>query len=393
MPRGLLSINAGSSSLKFALFEVGAAGRITVVSHGQIEGIGAAPHLLVKDAAGAVLADRRWPQDGGQTHEMLLGQLLDWVDTHLGQESLTAVGHRVVHGGATHVMPERVTAELMRQLEALTPMAPLHQPHSLAPIRAIAAARPGLPQVACFDTAFHHGMPTVATRFALPRAYEAEGVRRYGFHGLSYESVVHQLAVLAPDLAAGRVIAAHLGNGASLCAMQGGHSRDTTMGFTALDGLMMGTRCGALDPGVVLYLMQQHGMTGGRIEDLLYHHSGLLGVSGISADMRELLASKAETARDAIDLFVYRIAREASALVNSLGGLDGIVFTGGIGEHAPEIRAAVCDRLRWLGVRLDVAANATPGVRISAADSSVAVLVLPADEEAVIGRQTLDIVG
>lgn len=392
MTRAVLTINAGSSSIKFALFEIGEAGTINPASRGQIEGIGSAPHFLVQDTAGKVLAEQRWSQDG-QTHEALLRHLLDWVDSHLGEETLAAVGHRVVHGGPAHYRPEQITAALLEQLAALIPLAPLHQPHNLAPIRAIAAERPALPQVACFDTGFHHGMSPVATRLALPREYEADGVRRYGFHGLSYEFIARRLRNLAPNLAAGRVVVAHLGNGASLCAMHDGRSVDTTMGFTALDGLMMGTRCGSIDPGVVLYMLQQRNMSAAQVEDTLYHRSGLLGVSEIGSDMRTLLHSPDRRAREAIELFVFRIARATGALASSLGGLDGFVFTAGIGEHAPEIRAAVCQRLAWLGVVLDETAYAHPAGRISAPQSHVEVWVIPTDEEAMIARHTIETVG
>jgi acetate kinase len=281
----------------------------------------------------------------------------------------------------------------MRSLDALTPLAPLHQPHNIAPIRAIAAARPNLPQVACFDTAFHHTIPAVAARFALPREYEHAGVRRYGFHGLSYEYVAKRLREIAPELSRGRVVAAHLGNGASLCAMRAGQSLDTTMGFTALDGLVMGTRCGNLDPGIILYLEQERGLTAEQVQDLLYRQSGLLGVSGgLASDMRTLLASANPHAQEAIELFVYRIAREIGALTSSLDGLDGIVFTAGIGENAPQIRAMVCARLGWLGVALDEDANANNAPLISAPESHVAVRVIPTDEEAMIARHTLDII-
>jgi acetate kinase len=393
MPRAVLTINAGSSSIKFALFDIAAASRLSAISSGQIEGIGTAPQFLAKDAAGAVLAEQHWPQNAQQTHEVLLGHLLHWVDSHLGQESLAAVGHRIVHGGAAHYRPEPITPALLTQLAALTPLAPLHQPHNLAPVRAIAGMRPHLPQVACFDTGFHHGMSAVATRLALPREYEVEGVRRYGFHGLSYEFIARRLRDIAPRLAAGRVIAAHLGNGASLCAMQNGQSVDTTMGFTALDGLMMGTRCGSIDPGAVLYLIQQRGMPAAQVEDMLYHRSGLLGVSGIGSDMRTLLHSTERRAREAIELFVFRIAREAGALVSTLGGLDGFVFTAGIGEHAPEIRTAVCQRLAWLGVLLDSAANARPNGRISTQESRVEVWTIPTNEEAMIAHHTIETTG
>ena len=389
MPRGaVLALNAGSSSVKFALFAAGEGDRLARAAHGQIEGIGGAPRFLAHDPAGAALVDRRFPE--GSTHEDLLGALLGFVGAQLDGAALRAVGHRVVHGGTRFDRPVLVTEPILAALAALIPLAPLHQPHNLAPIRAIAATRPDLPQVACFDTGFHHAMPELATRFALPRALTEAGIRRYGFHGLSYEFIARRLRVLAPGLAAGRVIAAHLGNGASLCAMADGRSVDTTMGFTALDGLMMGTRSGNLDPGVVLHLIAQRGMTAASVEDLLYHRSGLLGVSGVSNDMRTLLASPDPRAAEAVDLFVFRIARETGALTASLGGLDGLVFTAGIGEHAAPVREAVCARLAWLGVRLDPVANARGAGRISAPDSAVAVWVVPTDEEAMIAHHTVE---
>ena len=389
MSDAVLVVNAGSSSLKFALFER-ADGASVAVSHGQIESIGDAPHFVVHDAAGRMLGENRWPGGGAETHETLLGHLLDWVDMHLGADALVAVGHRVVHGGASLHRPARVTDALLDTLAGLTPLAPLHQPHNLTPIRAIAARRPGLPQVACFDTGFHHSLAPVATRFALPRRYETEGVRRYGFHGLSYEYIARRLRDEHPALAAGRVIVAHLGNGASLCAMHDGRSVDTTMGFTALDGLVMGTRCGSIDPGAVLYLQQHYGLPADEVERLLYHDSGLLGVSGISGDMRQLIGRREKTAKDAIELFVYRIAREAGALAASLGGLDGFVFTAGIGEHAPAVRGLVVARLGWLGATLDPCANTRGHGRISDAGSRIEVHVIPTDEEAMIARHTFE---
>ena len=360
------------------------------MSAGEVEGIGSAPHFIARDPVGAVLAEQRWP-DPKQPFQRFLEAVIGWAERHLGADTLIAVGHRVVHGGPNHDRPERVTPELLSALDELTPLAPLHEPHNIAPIRAIAATRPKLPQVVCFDTAFHHTMPAVATRFALPRQYERAGVRRYGFHGLSYEYIARQLAKVAPELAKGRVIAAHLGNGASLCAMLNGGSIDTTMGFTALDGLVMGTRCGNLDPGVILYLEEERGLTAKQVEDLLYQRSGLLGVSdGIASDMRTLLVSADPCARDAIELFVYRIAREIGALTSSLGGLDGLVFTAGIGEHAPAIREMVCARLGWLGVDLDAVANGRNAAIISTPESRVSVRMIPTDEEAMIARHTLD---
>jgi acetate kinase len=383
MADAVLALNAGSSSLKFGVFRSTGNATIVPVSKGGIEGIGTAPHFTARDNNGVTLIEKRWPS---ATFETVLGELLEWIDHHLGDDRLVAVGHRVVHGGRDYTAPVRLTDDVLAALDALTPLAPLHQPHSLAPVRAITKLRPGLAQIACFDTAFHRTMPAVATRFALPREFDDEGVRHYGFHGLSYEYIAQRLRQVAPRLAAGRVIVAHLGNGASLCAMLSGLSVDTTMSFTALDGLMMGTRCGAIDPGVLLYMLQQKNLSPADVEHLLYEKSGLLGVSGLSSDMRVLLASDLPHAREAVELFVFRIARETAALAASLGGLDGFVFTAGIGEHAPEIRAAVCERLRWLGVTT----GPEGGSLISAPDSRVEVHVIPTDEEAMIGQHTLE---
>ena len=388
MPDAILALNAGSSSIKFALYGLGSEPRLAALLRGQLEGIGTAPRFKAKDPSGATLADQAWG-DAGQSHEALLGGLLGWIDTHLGGDGLVAVGHRVVHGGRDFTAPVLIDADVLTKLDALTPLAPLHQPHSLAPVRAIMAARPGLRQVACFDTAFHHTIPAVATRLGLPFAYEDAGVRRYGFHGLSYEFIAGLLRRDHPALAGGRVVVAHLGNGASLCAMQDCRSVDTTMGFTALDGLVMGTRCGTLDPGVVLYLLREKGMAAEAVEHMLYSESGLLGVSGVSSDMRTLLASTEPRAKNAIDLFVFRVARQTAALAASLGGLDGFVFTAGIGEHATEIQDAVSETLRWLGVT--PGRRAGQGARISAPDSRVEVLVIPTDEETMIGHHTLDV--
>ncbi len=390
MAEAILTLNAGSSSLKTGIFRNAGAGRLELAVRGEVEETAAAPRFSARDSTGAVLADESWPQAAGD-FRLLLDRVLDWAEAHLGKDGLLAVGHRVVHGGRDHVRPELVTPELLDALDRLIPLAPLHQPQNLAPIRAIAAARPRLPQAVCFDTAFHHAMPAVAARFALPRTYEAEGLRRYGFHGLSYEHVAACLRDAAPRLSGGRVIVAHLGNGASLCALRAGRSVDTTMGFSALDGLVMGTRPGTLDPGVVLYLQQQRGMTVDQVEDLLYRRSGLLGGSGgIASDMRTLLASAEPAAREAVELFVYRIAREAGALASSLGGLDGIVFTGGIGEHAAPVRAAVAARLAWLGIELDKAANARAAAVITLPASPVEIRIIPADEEQMIARHTLE---
>jgi acetate kinase len=382
----VLALNAGSSSTKLALYEPHGGG-LRLVASGLLEGLGDAPHFVAHGPDGRVLAEQHFPADGA--HEDYLSVVLGFAEKALGRDRLRVAGHRVVHGGADHVAPERVTPALMTALEALIPLAPLHQPHSLAPMRALSKLRPGLTQVACFDTAFHHTMQKVATHIALPRAVSDSGVRRYGFHGLSYDFIAGRLAALAPDLARGRVIAAHLGGGASLCGMQAGRSVDTTMGFTALDGLMMATRCGTIDPGVVLYLQQQRGMSAQEVETLLYHQCGLLGVSGISGDMRALLKSRDPRAAEAVALFCFRIARETGALVSTLGGLDGFVFTAGIGAHCPAVRAAVCARLAWLGVRLDEAANARGEGRISTPESAIDVWVIPTDEDIVIARQSL----
>jgi acetate kinase len=393
MTDAVLTLNAGSSSIKFSLFEVDRSFSLRFVSRSEVEGIDSAPHFVARDTADTVLAEQSWP-DPHHSFQSLLEKVINWAETHLGGDRLMAVGHRVVHGGPDHYRPERVTPDLLTALDRLTPLAPLHEPHNIAPIRAIVAARPKLPQVACFDTAFHHTMPAVATRFALPRAYESAGVRRYGFHGLSYEYIARRLRDLAPELAEGRVIAAHLGNGASLCALRAGRSVDTTMGFTALDGLVMGTRSGNLDPGLILYLEEEHGLTAKQVETLLYRQSGLLGVSGgIASDMRTLLASTDVHAKEAIELFVFRIAREIGALTSSLGGLDGLVFTAGIGEHAPAIREMVCARLGWLGVAFDPEANRQNAALISTPQSRIAVRIIPTDEEAMIARHTVDTIG
>ncbi len=390
--RAVLSLNAGSSSLKFALFRIEAADDVRPMARGQIEGIGTSPHLIARDAQGAVLTEQRWPDGAAMAHEAFFSVLFAWVEAHLDGDALAAVGHRVVHGGAAFVAPTLVDDAVLAKLDALSPLAPLHQPHNLAAIRAVQAVRPGLPEVACFDTAFHRTQPAVATRLALTRELEAQGVRRYGFHGLSYEYIARRLRQIDPVMAGGRVIGAHLGNGASLCAMANGVSLETTMGFTAVDGLVMGTRCGTLDPGVILYLTQSRGYTSQQVEDLIYRQSGLLGVSGLSSDMRVLTSSDAPAAREAVELFVYRLAREAGGLASSLGGLDGWVFTAGIGEHAADIRASTCAKLAWLGVEIDPDANARHAPVISTPASRVKVRVIPTDEEAMTALHTLTLI-
>jgi acetate kinase len=385
----IVTLNAGSSSIKLALFETAPA--MMPILTGALTGIGEHPRFSAHDAAGTHLIDRDWPNDANAPHEKFLTEILDFITSHTNNKPLRAAGHRVVHGGATHTGPARITPALLTELEKLIPLAPLHQPHNLAAIRALAKLRPDLPQVACFDTAFHHTLPPLATAFAIPTEYANEGVRRYGFHGLSYNFIANRLKILAPTLAAGRVIVAHLGAGASLCALCHGLSMDTTMGLTALDGLMMATRCGTIDPGVILYLQQTRHLSAAETETILYHKSGLLGVSGLSGDMRTLHASPAPRAQFAIDLFTYTIARQAAALVASLGGLDALIFTAGIGENDPKIRAAVCTRLAWLGLHLDPAANESPQGAVSNATSPVAIWVIPTDEERMIAEQTQSI--
>lgn len=385
----IVSLNAGSSSIKFAVFSVGQKGDLELSGRGKIECIGVAPRLEIDGAGGETILEKTWPQGDSMTHADLLAWLFGWTATHLDGREIRAVGHRVVHGGTAFAQPRLVDDAVLTELERLNPLAPLHQPHNLAAIRAIAKLAPDLPQVACFDTAFHHGRPALATRFAIPRDLHDLGIQRYGFHGLSYEYIAQRLAALDPDLAAGRVIAAHLGNGASLCAMSNGKSVDTTMGFTALDGLMMGTRCGAIDPGVVLHLQTQRGMTADDVEALLYQRSGLLGVSGLSSDMRTLSASDRPEAQEAIDLFTWRAAREVGALGSSLGGVDGVVFTAGIGENHADVRARICRRLAWLGVRLCETANARGDAVISLPDSQVKLWIIPTDEERMIAQHTL----
>lgn len=386
MREPILIVNAGSSSLKFSLFETVGDGSLTPQLHGQVDGLTGSPRLSIADASGHSLVDR---SIDGQGHEGAIAAIQDWFARHVGRETdFYGVGHRIVHGGPTYSSPVLIDASVLDALEQLVPLAPLHEPAQIAAIRAVAARAPQVPQVACFDTAFHSQQPSVAREFALPREYSVRGIRRYGFHGLSYEYIASVLPRVAPEYAQARVIVAHLGNGASMCAMANGGSVATTMGFTALDGLPMGTRCGTLDPGVLLYLMQHEHMTPDAIEQLLYQRSGLLGVSGVSADMRELLASGEAGAAQAVDLFVYRIGRELGSLAASLGGLDALVFTGGIGEHAHQIRSRVCRDARWLGIELDETANMQGGPRISRAGSSTSAWVIATDENLMVARHT-----
>lgn len=388
MTDAILTLNAGSSSIKFALF--GAQANLPRLAAGGVSGIGETPHLRIHDEHGTMIFDKIWDAGGQRTHEDLLTVLLDWVDTHLSGDELIAAGHRIVHGGETFFAPALLTETTLDELATLNPLAPLHEPHNLAAVRALLAVRTDLTQIGCFDTAFHHNAPEIVTRMPIPRHYFNEGIRRYGFHGLSYEYISRRLREVSPRLAGVRVIAAHLGNGASVCAMTGGVSVDSSMGMTALDGLMMGTRSGSLDPGAVLYFLQGAGMTADQVTDMLYKKSGLLGVSGISSDVQILEASTAPEAADAIALFVCSAARQIGGLIPSLGGLDGLVFTAGIGEHSPKIRAAICARLTWLGIIIDTGANDRNEALISGPDSVIEVRVIPTDEEAMIARHCLE---
>jgi acetate kinase len=386
MREPLLVLNAGSSSIKFSVFESRADGTLAAGAHGQVERLDSRPHLTVEDASGRHLAERSLAQTG---HDGAIAAIHQWFAAHIGAETgFAAVGHRVVHGGLAHVEPTLIDAHVLRDIEALTPLAPLHQPHHVAAIRAVQAAAPRVPQVACFDTAFHHRQPALASEYALPRRYTEAGVRRYGFHGLSYEYIMTVLPELSQQAARGKVVVAHLGNGASMCAIEEGVSIASTMGFTAVDGLPMGTRSGSLDPGVVLYLMREYGLNTDQVEHLLYSESGLLGVSGVSSDMRTLLMQDSPETRHAVDLFVYRIGRELGSLVAALGGLDALVLTGGIGEHAPAVRAQICRAARWLGIEMNRYANLNGDSLISEPGSKVPVWVIPTDENLMIARHT-----
>lgn len=389
----ILVLNAGSSSLKFTLFaahpDAAAPSRLC---EGQIAASSGAIHFSAQDAAGAALLDRTLPK--GSDQAAWLAVLLPWIDEAFPKVTLLAAAHRVVHGGRLYSAPVIVDDAVLAGLRELAPLAPLHQPVAIAAIEALRRSHPDLTQLACFDTAFHHNLPLVESSFALPRALTADGVRRYGFHGLSYEYIAGALpAVAGEQIAAGRVVVAHLGAGASMCAMAGGRSTATTMSLTPLDGLPMGSRCGSIDPGVLLYLMKEKAMSVDAVTDLLYHDSGLLGVSGISANMQTLLDSDAPEAAEAVDLFVYRVSRELGSLAAALGGLDAIVFTGGIGEHAAEIRRRVCKKAAWLGVVFDPAANEAGGPRITPAHSAVSAWVLKTDEDAMIMSHSQRLLG
>lgn len=387
----VLVLNAGSSSLKFRVYERAERASWRVASGGQIEGIGTKARFTVKDAAGRGLVDE--PLAAVRDGRAALTALADWLRKRYSGGRVLGVGHRVVHGGARYTAPTLVTRAVVEELRELEPLAPLHQPYNLAAIDAFFERSPDVPQVACFDTSFHRGHAAVADVVALPAEIRSRGVQRYGFHGLSYEYIAGALPQVAPDIVGGRVIAAHLGSGASLCALEHGKSVDCTLGFTALDGLCMGTRPGTLDPGVVLYLFQSLGKSAKEVESLLYKKSGLLGISGVSNDMRALLESEAPDARLAIDYFIYRAAKEIGAFAAVLRGVDALVFTAGIGERSAEIRKRICAASAWLGLELDEAANARHGPRITTRASAVSAWVVPTDEELMIARHTGRLLG
>jgi len=381
-------INAGSSSLKFSFYE----GERRLLT-GQVDGLGVRPSASATGPAGETIAPPDLGATPPSTPSEVLPVIMPWARERLGARHLAALGHRVVHGGLRHSRPARVTPELLAELEALVPLAPLHEPHNLAPIRMAMTLNPDLPQVACFDTAFHRTAPEVEQAFALPYALYEEGVRRYGFHGLSYEYIASVLPEQAPEIAGGRVVVLHLGNGCSACALKARRSVATTMGFTALDGLPMGTRCGALDAGVILHLIQQKGMSAEALVDLLYRRSGMLGLSGVSSDFRELLASKEPRAHFALQVFYDRTARQIGSLAAALGGLDGIVFTAGVGENAVPVRSAICRACAWLGLEFDEAANREHHMRISTPKSRVAAYIIKTDENLMIARHARALVG
>ncbi len=388
-----LVLNAGSSSLKFCVFNRPSGSRWLLAGRGQIEGIGTAPRLSVKNADGEKLADEKLDSSSVPDGPGAINALAAWLRANYGGSKVLGVGHRVVHGGPSYAIPVVVTPQVLDDLRALIPLAPLHQPYNIAAIEAAADKLPQVPQIACFDTSFHRGQPAVAEVVPLPKEIRARGVQRYGFHGLSYEYIASVLPEVAPEIASGRVIVAHLGSGASLCALREGKSQDSSLGFTALDGLCMGTRPGALDPGVVLYLAQTLGLSPKDLEALLYKKSGLLGISGVSNDMRDLLASQDSDAQLAVDYFVYQAAKHIGALAAVLGGVDGIVFTAGIGENSPEIRRRICLASKWLGVDLDEQANLSGGPRISTHGSAVSAWMIPTNEEMMIALHTGRLLG
>jgi acetate kinase len=390
MSDNILVVNAGSSSIKFQLFSICAGDQLQRRLKGQIEGIGVRPHLAAKGMQGEVLIDKTWSVAEVCDVPAALGKVVEFLRAEIGTLPI-AVGHRVVHGGPDYSAPILVDEAVVQRLQDFVPLAPLHQPNNLGPIRTLLQRQPQLPQVACFDTAFHRGHPEVADRYALPDEFYQGGVRRYGFHGLSYEYIASELPKVAPDIAKGRVVVAHLGSGASMCAIRAGKNVESTMGFTALDGLPMGTRPGQLDAGIVLYLITERGMSAKEIERLFYYDSGLKGLSGISNDVRDLLASSDSHAKFALDYFVYRISLFTGMLAAAMCGIDGFVFTAGVGENSPIIREAVAKRLGWFGLEVDPAANARGEGRISEPSSRIACFVIPTDEELMIARHTLGV--
>jgi acetate kinase len=388
----LLIINAGSSSIKFALYQTENNQTLIADVTGQIEGIAIKPKFEVIAANNTSIVNESFSAEDMCDHSSALARIREWLDSYLANGLLIAVGHRVVHGGFNYIAPTLVTSKVLTDLETLIPLAPLHQPHNLATVRTLLETMPSLPQVVCFDTAFHNTQPKVAKSFALPRRFTQEGLYRYGFHGLSYEYITSRLNTLDEGLLDARIIVAHLGNGASMCAIENSKSIATTMGFSPGEGLVMGTRSGILDPGVLLYLMEHHKMNVRELEHLLYQESGLLGVSSISSDMRELLESDSPYAKEAIDLFVYRAGRELGSLVAALGGLDALIFTGGIGENSAVIREKICLKASWIGIELNQTANNNKCQRISMPRSEVSVWVVPTNENLMIAEHTLKLV-
>ncbi|GAB3115122.1 acetate/propionate family kinase [Aestuariicella hydrocarbonica] len=384
MPSLILTLNAGSSSVKFALFTCGP--EPDLVASGKVEQLGHDAQLLARWANEQVIDDCRMTLHSGQFHAVAFDAVFDLIRRCLPDAHIVAVGHRVVHGGIDYTHPTLIDAQVLADLENLTPFAPLHEPHNIRGIRAAGMSYKAVPQIACFDTSFHRQHPFVNDVFALPRRYYEQGVRRYGFHGLSYEYIANALAQTLPEVSSGSVIVAHLGNGASMCGLKGGQSIASTMGFSALDGLPMGTRCGEIDPGVILYMLDNEGLSSGQISNILYKESGLLGISGLSNDMRTLISSNSPAARQAVDYFVYRVRCELGGLAVALGGLDALVFTGGIGEHQALVRERICAQLEWLGVIIDGSLNVKHAFDISAETSPVRVLVIPTNEELVIAR-------
>lgn len=391
MANAVVVLNAGSSSIKFSLF-VEQGKTLEPRIRGQVEGLYTGARFVAKAVDGEVKAETSWPADVKPGHAGALDHLIEYLRSELKGDRLIGIGHRVVHGGSVYTQPVRVDSEVLKALEIFVPLAPLHQPHNLAPIRRALERVPELPQVACFDTSFHRTQPEVAQLFALPFDLWKAGVKRYGFHGLSYQFIASELPEVAPAAAMGKTIVLHLGNGASMCAMDAGRSIASTMGFTAVEGLPMGTRCGSLDPGVILYLIDQLGMTTREVEKLIYNRSGLIGVSGISSDMRTLLASDDPQAGLAIDLFVYRAGREIGSLTAALGGLDAVVFTAGIGQNSPIVRSRICRSAAWLGLEIDETANNANRTCISTRTSPVSVWVIPTDEEIIIARHTRQLI-